>query len=129
MGKYPDSNLLNEYSNWHLARCGTKSYLTDSDINLVGFPFIYRLWVEVRDVAGLLKPVAALDIKSMQDNIIPTISSRCWYDWLESNKMPVYIVQIEGKFETFHVQRWCSKEVRIMNEEKYIKFIKALTLI
>ena len=129
MGKYPNSKLLNEYSDWHFAKCGTKSYLTNSDINLVGFPFVYRLWIEVRDIEGLLKPVAVLDIKSMLDNFMPTASSRAWYDWLEANHMPVYIVQIEGEFETFRVQRWYSKEVRVMNEKKYINFIIALTLV
>ena len=129
MGKYPDSELLNRYSNWHLAKCGMQSYMTDSDINLIGIPFIYRLWVEVRDVDGKIVPVAVIDVKSDMDNFLPTISSQAWYDWLEEKKMPVYIVQIFGDFETFHVQRWSSKEIRVFSEEKYIRFIKALTLI
>ena len=129
MGKYPDSELLNRYSNWHLAKCGKQSYMTDSDINLIGIPFIYRLWVEVRDVDGKVVPVAVIDVKSDMDNFLPTSSSQAWYDWLEEKKMPVYIVQIFGDFETFHVQRWSSKEIRVFSEERYIRFIKALTLI
>lgn len=129
MGKYPDSELLSKYSNWHLAKCGTQSYMTDSDVNLVGMPFIYRLWIEVRDIANKLMPVAVIDVKSHLDDSIPTRTSQVWYGWLEANKMPVYIVQIFGEFETFRVQRWYSKELRTMDEAQYIRFIKALTLI
>lgn len=128
MGKYPASELLNKYSDWHYAECHCQCFMTDMDFALVGYPFVYRLWVEIRDIQSKAQPVAALDIKSFNEGD-PTITSQVWYNWLEAHGLPVYIIRTDLTFNQFRVQRWGSKVIKEMDENTYIDFINQLGVV
>ena len=60
MGKYPASDFLNKYSDWHWKNAGKWCYLTDID----------RLWVEVRNFKGVLRPKIITDIKEKEIRLL-----------------------------------------------------------
>jgi hypothetical protein len=122
------SQLLNQYSDWHKVKCSGRCFLTDSDINLVGYPFVYRLWIEVRDIRGRLQPCAVIDVKSEMDSMEPTDTTKAWFNWIKKNSLPVYIVRISNDWTVFAVREWPNGPTQIMSEKEYIKFIETLTI-
>jgi hypothetical protein len=130
MGKYPNSKLLNAYSQWHWDKCARVTMLVDQDIGLVYQPFVYRLWVEMREIQHQVKPVSVIDVKSMLELNKPlTKCSSVWYDWLIAREMPVYVVYVNTDFSNFMVQQYPDGKLIPMNESEYIKWLDNLTIV
>ena len=114
MSKYPASDFLNKYSDWHWKNAGKWCYLTDID----------RLWVEVRNFKRVLRPKIITDIKREGDTITPV--EKAIYLWFEKREVPVYIVQPDHDFKNFKVIRFRDGEVKYWTEQEYINWLQKL---
>lgn len=135
MGKYPKSELLDFYSDWHWQRCGKHCYMADCDLVLTTEgDSVERLWVEARD-NGV---VAIIDVKGKRDEV--TYTEKIVYNDIVKNwKRPVYIVYANAPYEVekhgednekhfkgFRVVRWEDKKEKKFTEDAYIKWIEQL---
>ncbi len=110
MGKYPKSEFLNSYSDWHWQRCERWACLSDID----------RIFIEVRK----MKPIIATDIKREEDKVTPT--EEALYNWLEAKGLPVFIVQSNFDFQHFKVTRFKTGEVRNWTNWEYMDWLNKL---
>jgi len=100
MGKYPHSNLHNEYSDfhWQLIKLDYKyKRLYQADID--------RLWIEYD--FNRKEVVAIIDIKKERDLLKEefgfTPTEKGIYEWFEKKEAKVFIVYIKENFEKFYI--------------------------
>jgi len=110
MGKYPASQFLDKYSDWHYQRAGTISHLTDID----------RIFIEVRN----FKLKIVTDIKKEGDKVTPI--EELVYKWFEEKGIPVFIVQPDYDFKSFKVTRFKDGKVNNWTEWEYIEWLQKL---
>lgn len=96
MGKYPNSEIHNKYSDWHweLVKIDDKYrrlYVADVD----------RLWIEYD--FKLRKVIAIIDIKWDNSGDGMTTTEAAIYEWFESVGAYYYIVYIDRSFTVFRV--------------------------
>lgn len=111
MGKYPNSAIHRNFSDWHYKECKDKAYLTDID----------RLWIETRE----RKPKVLFDLKYKDDIITKT--EKITYNWFINQNIPVFILEFRSKkwsdwrnginiqitnFETSKTRRITDKELK-----------------
>ncbi len=118
MGKYPNSTLHNEYSDWHwnLIKQNSKYkklYVSDID----------RLWIEYdfekRDVVGVI------DIKKEEllDSITPT--EKGIYEWFEQKGAKVFTVFINQNFTRFTIINGKGNAI-VLESLEYADFLLSL---
>lgn len=122
MGKFKNSNLHAEYSDWHyqltkIAPHFQQLWCIDID----------RLWVEVderyRDI------VAVCDVK--YDNGVDrvTTAEAIAYEWFQKQGVPVFVVmcrQVNGQFIKFTVQLYGTEKVWELSPQAYANWLVKL---
>ena len=121
MGKYPNSEIHDRYSDWHwgLVKQDPKFrrlYVADID----------RLWIEYNFRKNAV--VAIFDIKwenSQDVGYSPT--EKGIYDWFCEHQAPVYIVYISQDFTRFTVHDYSNPiNVKAMSSEAYANWLLSL---
>ena len=108
MGKYPNSPIHQEFSDWHYQKCKEDAYLTDID----------RLWVETRE--NLI--VAVFDLKySGMDT--PTKGEIITANFFEQHNIPYYIIYCQENFSLWIIYRHKTRNKRILTENDMIEWI------
>lgn len=118
MGKYPNSDLHNKYSDWHwnlIKKNDKYKKLYVSDID--------RLWLEYD--FGKNAVVGVLDIKKEESMDSITATEKGTYDWFERMGVKVYTVFINSDFTRFTVIN-CKGKTIILEELEYADFLLSL---
>jgi len=121
MGKYPNSEIHNRYSDWHygLVKSNPKYkrlYVADID----------RIWLEYD--FRLQAIVGVFDIK-WQGGIDKgyTSTEKGIYDWFALHKVKVFIVYINKEFTSFEVHNYSNPEdVKSFASIQYADFLLSL---
>ena len=118
MGKYPNSEIHNLYSDWHwnLIKIDDKYkrlYVADID----------RLWIEYD--FELKSVIAIFDIKWEDADDGLTATEKGIYDWFLSKDVSYYIVYISRDFNTFKVHN-SKGRVRTFSSIAYADWLLSL---
>lgn len=121
MGKYPNSEIHDKYSDWHwgLVKEDPKYkrlYVADID----------RLWIEYNFNKQAV--VAIFDIKwhNSQDRGY-TSTEKGIYDWFCEHKAPVYIVYITRDFKQFTIYDYSNPlNTKMMTNKSYADWLLSL---
>lgn len=121
MGKYPNSEIHNKYSDWHwgLVKQDPKYkrlYVSDID----------RIWIEYNFNKKAV--VAIFDIKweKSQDTGY-TATEKGIYDWCCEQGAPVYIVYISDDFKIFTVHEYANPlNIKVMTDGAYADWLLTL---
>jgi hypothetical protein len=118
MGKYPNSDIHEKYSDFHwglveLDEKYKRLYVSDID----------RLWIEYdferEEVVGVI------DIKYENSGDTITTTEKGIYDWFKKHKVRIFIVYITRDFEKFRVINEYGKEL-ILTKMQYADFLFSL---
>lgn len=122
MGKYPNSDLHDKYSNWHwnLTKKHSKyKCLETTDIDK-------SYWIEYvwhPKYEYMAEPTMVIDLKWMHKNDSITVGERGVYNWFLSMNIPVYIIRINQEFTEFKVVNYNTKESQYMEELEFANFL------
>lgn len=109
MGKYPDSPIHKDFSNWHYQRCNSTSYLSDID----------RLWVELRGK----KMVGVFDLKYYGPMDQINMQERTIADFFESHGVPFYFAYTNKDFSSWTLYRHKTRKSHAFTEQMMIAWI------
>lgn len=118
MGKYPNSNLHNQYSDWHwnlIKKDSKYKKLYVSDID--------RLWIEYDFEKGEIVGVIDIKKEELLDSLTPT--EKGIYQWFEKYNVKVFIVFINENFTRFTVINGKGRAI-ILESLEYADFLLSL---